>query len=142
MAKEKIVRCVVCKRGSGHSCSSVRYVPLEIFRLWKHLMTDRHGFDVADECLSLWFDIDGDPNITYAESNYEQVTRVSLRVYSESDAMFHEVTRYFPTNSYPAIRPLFLSHYEAASDEAASDEAAHSSRIQETRGVWLRREDQ
>jgi hypothetical protein len=100
-------------------------------------MTYKHGFDVAEECVSLWFDIDGDPNITYAESNYEQVTRVSLRVFSESDAMFHEVTRYFPTDSYPDIRPLFLSHYEAASDEAG-----RSSRIEETRGVWLRREDQ
>ena len=133
MAKEKIVRCVVSRNGQEAGEGSVRYVPLEIFELWQIVMRDRHGFKVEDDCISLWFDIDGDPNVTYADANYDKVVRLSLSLYSEKDGMFKTVTRYFPSDSYPEIKPRFLSHYTRYLDDAEFPPG-----IDETYGVWLK----
>ena len=135
MAKEKIVRCVV-SRPAGTEQTSVRYVPLDVFQLWKNLMTGRHDFTVQEDCVSLWFDIDGDPNVTYADANYEKVVRVSLSVYSDEDGMFRRITRYFPAGSYSEIKPRFLAHYAGHFDDPR-----FPARIEETHGVWLKRHD-
>jgi len=150
MAKEKIVRCRVCKvaaggpeassRQAGAACGdrdgSVRFVPLEIFDLWKHLMTEKHSFAVRDETVSIWFDIDGDPHVSYSEANYEKVTRFSILVYSERDGMYHKIIRYVPTDGYAEIKPRILSHYARYFDSPQ-----FPPRIEETCGVWLRRAD-
>jgi hypothetical protein len=140
MAKEKIVRCKVSRSAVGGEPGklreSLRFVPLEIFHLWKHLMTETHGFDVRDETVSIWFDIDGDPNVSYSEANYEKVTRFSMLVYRENDGMYHKVTRYFPSDGYSEIRPRLLSHYACYMDSPQ-----FPPRIEETCGVWLKRAD-
>jgi hypothetical protein len=133
MAKEKIVRCTVSPRGGKTGQSTARYVPLEIFELWRHLMTRRHGFEVNDDCTSLWFDIDGDPHVNYSDSNYEKVVRISLWIYSEEDGMFTRVTRYFPLEAYPDIKPRFLAHYAEYFDSSP-----FPPRLDETYGVWLK----
>jgi hypothetical protein len=136
MAKEKIVRCTVRKKTNGRRHESVRYVPQEVFDLWESLMAGKHSFDVEVDCTSLWFDIDGDPNVNYAETNYEPVIRLSLWVYSDTDGMFRKIIRYFPADSYEEIRPRFLAHYEAYFNGAK-----FPPRIDETRGVWLKRKE-
>lgn len=133
MAKEKMVRCRVAKNGSGPPLETVRYVPFEVFDLWKHLMVSRHGFEIVDEHVSLWFDIDGDPHVTYSDADYEKVLRLSLWVYSEKDRMFRKVVRYFPEKDYAAIRPTILSHYEGPSNHSR-----FAARIEERSGVWVK----
>lgn len=136
MAKEKIVRCLVSRPDDRSPAKSVRYVPLEVFELWRNLMTCKHDFKVEEDCVSLWFDIDGDPSVTYADANYEKVVRVLLSVYSQEDGMFRRITRYFPAGSYSEIKPRFLSHYARYFDDSA-----FPPRIDETHGVWLKRHD-
>jgi hypothetical protein len=133
MAKEKIVRCTITKTEDPVASESVRYIPLEIYQLWKHLMTKKHGFTVRNGFVSLWFDIDGDPHVSYADANYEKVVRLCLWVYSDEAGMFREITRYFPQASYEEIKPHFMAHY---SRYFASPK--FSPRIEETRGVWLK----
>lgn len=136
MAKEKIVRCKVSKNVNGQRYESIRYIPLDIFDLWKLLMVNRHGFDIEGDCASLWFDIDGDPNVKYLDTNYERVIRLKLWVYSEEDGMFREVTRYFPEEEYKKIKRNFLAHYDIYFKTSP-----FPPRIEETHGVWLKRVD-
>jgi hypothetical protein len=133
MAKKKMVRCTIAKGGETDTGRSVRYIPLEIFQLWKHLMTRKHGFTIKDDLVSLWFDIDGDPNVTYAAANYEKVVRLCLWVYSEEAGMFREITRYFPYDSYEEIKPRFMAHYSEYFSASK-----FRPRTQETHGVWLK----
>jgi hypothetical protein len=114
----------------------LRYVPFEVFDLWNTLMTREHNFEVDVDCTSLWFDIDGDPHVNYAETNYEPVVRLTLWVYSEADGMFRKITRFFPLDSYEEIKPRFLSHYEEYFNGAK-----FPPRMEETRGVWLKRKE-
>ncbi len=133
MAKEKVVRCRVSKNGGGPPAESVRFVPLEVFDLWKHLMVTRHGFEIVEEQVSLWFDIDGDPHVSYSEADYEKVLRLSMWVYSDRDRMFRKIVRYFPEADYAEIRPAFLSHYEKPRNHSR-----FAARIEERRGVWVK----
>jgi hypothetical protein len=135
MAKEKIVRCRVSKAEAGTRHESVRYIPLEIYGLWCTLMRERHSFDIDGDCASLWFDIDGDPHVEYDDADYEKVIRVALSIYSEQDGMFRKIVRYFPSGAYDEIKPRFLAHY------AEYFEASRfAPKIEEKRGVWLKRE--
>jgi hypothetical protein len=139
MAKEKIVRCKVSRDGDGGDgagTESVRFVPLEIFDLWKHLMHGKHRFTVGEESASIWFDIDGDPNVSYSEANYEKVTRFSMLVYCDRDGMYHKITRFIPTDAYAEIKPRLLSHYACYFDSPQFPPT-----IEETCGVWLKRAD-
>jgi hypothetical protein len=139
MAKEKIVRCKVSKadgRPPGKMHESLRFVPLEIFHLWSPLMTEKHGFAVHDETVSIWFDIDGDPNVSYSDANYEKVTRFSMLVYRERDGMYHKIIRYFPSDCFSEMKPRMLSHYARYFDSPQ-----FPPRIEETCGVWLKRAD-
>jgi hypothetical protein len=136
MAKEKIVRCKVSKVKDGMKVESVRYIPLGVYHLWKILMMERHNFTIEDDYVSLWFDIDGDPNVTYPDANYEKLVKICLSVFSEEAGMFREIIRYFPSDTYDRIRPLFLSHYSKYFNEST-----FPPKMQETRGVWLKRED-
>ena len=55
MATEKIVKCFVQKKDVHDALRTARYVPLDIFNLWKFLMEKRHMFDVSDRVSLLYF---------------------------------------------------------------------------------------
>ena len=61
MIKLDMVRCFILSprpqrqnpEGAG---KQVRYIPRDIFRLWKYIMTHVKGFQVTDEIRSFWVD--------------------------------------------------------------------------------------
>jgi hypothetical protein len=107
---------------------------MEIFGLWSYLMTTKHGFAVRAHQASLWIDAEESPGIRASETRFDEVTEVTLFVYSNDDGMFSRVTRYFPTGEYTTLRDIFLRHY---SDRAG--DANMEPQIRERPGVWIRR---
>ena len=134
MASQKLVRCEI-RREDVTGAPTVRYVPLEIFGLWEHLMRTRHRFEVTRTVASLWIDVDETPEAAYGENQYERVTEVELLRYSERDGMFSRVSRYFPSAEYPTLKGLLLRHYESVSEPGAPE-----LQIKERHGIWIRRE--
>jgi hypothetical protein len=131
MPSLKLVRCSVRRDGSG--AESLRFIPLEIFGLWEHLMASKHGFQVHDQCTSLWLDMEDSPEAAYDENQYERVTEVTAFVYSGRDDMFTKAHRYFRSDDCDRLKAIFLSHYQR-----------HFGRVQthvrERQGIWLFRE--
>jgi len=132
MSSKKIVRCHLRRAGSG-APGQVRFVPLEIFGLWEHLMATRHGFEVADPRASLWLDMDDSPEAAYSQNQYDRVTEVSAYVYSERDDMFTRARRYFPTDEAESLKRIFLSHYQG-------EESRIQTQVHERSGIWIVRE--
>lgn len=130
MPSQRVVRCEVERADT----SSVRYVPMEIFGLWEHLMSSRHGFTVRSHQASLWIDAEESPDIRSNETSFDDVTEVTLFVYSDTDGMFSRVVRYFPQENYSNLRDIFLSHYTGRSPEGQVDP-----QVKERPGVWIRR---
>ena len=131
MPSQKLIRCEV-RPGPGKNPSS-RYIPLEIFGLWEHLMTSKHGFEVLEPRASLWLDMEDSPEAAYREGQYERVTEVTAFVYSGRDDMLSRACRYFPTPECGRLKEIFLSHYQ----EAGGRPPAH---VRERDGIWLIRE--
>ncbi len=132
MPSQRLVRAEIT-RGSETSVS-VRYVPMEIFGLWSYLMTSKHGFAVRAHQASLWIDAEESPDIRASETRFDEVTEVTLFVYSNDEGMFSRVTRYFPTQEYTTLRDIFLRHYaQHTADESMEPQ------IRERPGVWIRR---
>ncbi|HEV2104349.1 MAG TPA: hypothetical protein VGU27_01375 [Candidatus Eisenbacteria bacterium] len=130
MSSQKLVRCELRRNGGG--ASQVRYVPLEIFGLWEHLMTSRHEFEVLAPCASLWLDMEDSPDAAYSQDQYERVTEVTAYVYSDRDEMFTRARRYFPSGDAEALKRIFLSHY-------SHEEGRIQTQIHERDGIWIAR---
>jgi len=133
MSSQKIVRCQLRRPGSG-APGQVRYVPLEIFGLWEHLMSSKHGFEVMDPRASLWLDMEDSPEAAYSENHYERVTQVTAFVYSSRDDMFTRARRYFRSDEADELKRIFLSHYNGA------EESRLQTQVHERTGIWLVRE--
>lgn len=137
MATEKIVKCFVQKMDAEGAPRSVRYVPLEIFNLWKFLMQERHRFRVTDATASLWFERGQATESSYAGIEYEPVTQVELFYFAEEDGMLHQEVRYFPSadgERFGEIKEAFTSHYRNHRSVGDGDP-----KLNENSGVWIRR---
>lgn len=132
MSSQKIVRCQLVRKGST-SAPQVRYVPLEIYGLWEHLMTSKHGFEVRDARASLWLDMEDSPEAAYTQDQYDRVIEVTAYVYSQRDDMFTRARRYFRADEADMLKRIFLSHY-------TGDESRIQTQVHERTGIWIVRE--
>ena len=132
MSSQKIVRCQLRRVGSQDP-GQVRYVPLEIFGLWEHLMSTKHGFEVVDPRASLWLDMEDAPEAAYNQNQYDRVTEVTAFVYSHRDDMFTRARRYFHSDEAESLKRIFLSHY-------SGEESRIQTQVHERGGIWIVRE--
>jgi hypothetical protein len=132
MPSQKLIRCEVRPLGDEGK-GSPRFIPLEIFGLWEHLMTSKHLFEVLAPRASLWLDMEDSPEAAYSEDQYERVTEVTAFVYSGRDDMFTRACRYFRSADCDRLRTIFLSHYH-------DDSARVQTHVRERQGIWLFRE--
>ena len=132
MSSQKIVRCQLRRPGNGDEGQD-RYVPLENFGLWEHLMASKHGFEVSDPRASLWLDMEDSPEAAYTENQFDRVTQVTAFVYSQRDDMFTRARRYFRSDEAEDLKRIFLSHY-------TGDEARIQTQVHERTGIWIVRE--
>lgn len=132
MSSQKIVRCQLRRAGTTGP-GQVRYVPLEIFGLWEHLMTSKHGFEVLEARASLWLDMEDSPEAAYSQNQYDRVTEVTAYVYSQRDDMFTRARRYFHSDEAESLKHIFLSHYTGG-------ESRIQTQVRERSGIWLVRE--
>lgn len=132
MSSQKLVRCLLRPIGSSVS-PTPRFVLLEIFGLWEHLMRSRHGFEVLEPRASLWLDMEDSPEASYSDNQFERVTEVTAYVYSGRDEMFTRACRYFPSRECDDLKRIFLAHYRSNGDRIQTQ-------VRERQGIWLHRE--
>ena len=131
MSSQKLVRCELRRKGAAKG--QVRFVPLEIFGLWEHLMASKHGFEVITPKASLWLDMEDSPDAAYSQNQFERVTEVTAFVYSDRDEMFTRARRYFPSDEASQLKQIFLSHYQSPNGRIQTQ-------VHEREGIWIQRE--
>jgi hypothetical protein len=131
MSSEKLVRCEIEREdGSG---GGVRFVPLEIFGLWAHLMADRHGLGVRTRAASVWVEIEEGGGAAGLHSPVEKVTELCLFVFDAADGMLHCNCRFVATTELDAVRPILVGHYRPGDDAPGPVPW-----VRERHGVWFR----
>jgi hypothetical protein len=131
MSSEKLIRCEI-ERADG-SGRGVRYVPLEIFGLWEHLMATRHGFRVCERSASVWVEVDEGRAPGQARSRGDRVTELCLFVFDAREGMLHRTCRYAPTEDLERVRQVLLDHYRPP--EGSPGPAPW---LRERAGMWFR----
>jgi hypothetical protein len=128
MARVDLVRCVIASAREPERAQA-RYVPADLFDLWRHMMERRHGFAVREVAAAPWID-----EATYAREAgtfpphaAEAVIEVRF-LYPEPGPAPRQVLRYFPKDEYDAIRQYLVAHFDPARRQD----------VTETPGVFLR----
>lgn len=90
----RLLRCDTVNR--FHE-AGVRFVELEHFRLWEHMMRSRHGIEVRHLQLCLWL---GEATFMRNAGPFrhagqvEEVSRITVSIYDERHSYFFDVKRY------------------------------------------------
>ena len=134
MASLKMVRSLVRRRGSS-APPSLRFIPLDVFGLWRFLMEARHGFELLEARASIWIDLEDQADMSVSAGQFERVDEVCLHVYSEKDGMFQRICRYFRTEERDRLTGVLLRHYAPHVYEDA-----RRPQIGERAGIWIVRE--
>ena len=120
MKKVEMVRCYVTspqpnEANPEHPERSVRYVPSDIYRLWRYLMEEVKTFVIDAPVLSFWVDEEmySREKHTYGDHECEKVVEVNFVYFRDSD-VGRPVTRYFPLAHLESILNFFLKNFSEA----------------------------
>ena len=106
---------VRCRLGGGPDdgvASSLRYVPVAVFELWKHLMESRHRRTVRVEAVSVWIAEEASVwNSGFTADDLEPVLRVRVDLPGPFGIPV-PVERFFPAETYPRAQEAWLGHLE------------------------------
>ncbi|HPQ67522.1 MAG TPA: hypothetical protein PKW95_00245 [bacterium] len=111
MESIEMVKCYLKK--DERDAGSVRYIPLDIFEMWRVLMRKVHGFLVADPVVATWTPLNDDPPEFLADAREDDddvVIEVSCR-YSHSKKIDRSIVRYFPANDFEEVYGYFRNHF-------------------------------
>jgi hypothetical protein len=117
MKKVEMVRCYVTSpdpqlpNPEGEE-KTVRYVPSDIFRLWRYLMEDVKGFSIHDVVTAFWVDEEmySKERATYQDHATDPVIEVSF-VYTRDSEVGRPVVRYFPQLHLDVILGFFMKNF-------------------------------
>lgn len=118
MKKVEMVRCYVTspdasdKENPEGPGKSARYIPSDIFRLWRYLMEDVKDFAIDDVLTSFWVDEEmySKEHAAYGNHEKEKVVEVSF-LYTRDSEVGRPVTRYFPLAHLESILNFFLRNF-------------------------------
>lgn len=106
----KLIRCLGVN-GEGHA--STRYVEIECFRLWRYLMSERHGFEITDIALCLWLDagtFERQAEVFARAGEVSPVTRLEAIIYDDCHHFDLVVNRFVPSEDARRMRGVIESH--------------------------------
>ncbi len=102
-----LVKALVAREGKP---ASFRFVPLEIFDLWKGHMQNSYHYRVTAVEVSLWIAADSpESRQGISDTRAERVAKVSLTKHVGQVGM--PVERYFLEEDLDKVLPVFLAHY-------------------------------
>lgn len=102
----EMIKCYL-KRDGQHP-GYVRYIPMEIYELWRFLMEKVHGLTVADPLISSWVPLE--ENQTPDLQGTEVVIEIKFK-YMLAPGTTKPVIRYFPEKDFDQIYGYFKTHF-------------------------------
>ena len=107
MEKIDMVRCFLSRK--PEESGDIRYVPLEIYTLWRFLMERVHNLYVQGPVVSVWIPEEMQEDAAKGEKA-ETVIEVKFK-YMERETVGRPVTRYFPEENFDQIFGYFRKHF-------------------------------
>jgi hypothetical protein len=107
---QKLVRCQVANR---YHETSTRFIEINAFKLWEHLMATKHGLKVGEPHLCLW--ISADEYARGAEvfdraGEVEAVNRIVVDLFDAEYGFSQTITRYARAVESDQVVEILRSH--------------------------------
>jgi hypothetical protein len=134
----KLVQCLVNKPDGDPSGPEVRFIPQTEFDLWKYMVNQQYHFTVSDEKIYIYLsrrEYEAHEAL-YSRLPQVELNKITLYFFLKADQILVPVSRYFPKEQYPAIKPLFLNHFKAFEDRNHATKVLEE--IIEEEGLGLR----
>ena len=137
MNRIPMVKCFVLKKSDDPINKESRYIPLDVFELWKYYMQSHHKFLVLEEIDSLWIDEEEHTKYLqiYERLALEEVREIKIILFSYETQLIIPVVRYIEEENYEKIKHILLSHYSDRKKGAMRE----IREIKERRGFWIKR---
>jgi hypothetical protein len=107
---EKLIRCeMVHPNGKG----STRFISLELFLLWAHMMRTRHNMECKEYSISLWVPADEyqkKSGIFSHSGNIEQVNRFDFLLFDATYNYPYQATRFVLESDSERFKQAMSSH--------------------------------
>jgi hypothetical protein len=107
---QKLIRChMVGPKGS----QGVRFVALEYFSLWEHMMRTRHGLECTDYSVGLWIPADEFERKAHIYSHsgtVEAVARFNFSIFDDTYHYTYAASRFVPDADTEHFRQVMLAH--------------------------------
>ena len=116
--------------------ATLRFIPLEIFDLWKTHMQNAHDYQVRLVQVSLWVATDQDSGEASRQPAGAKEPVVRVSIFRKVSGIDVPVERYFAEEEIEGVLPKFLAHYGLKSADAMG-----TSQVRLKRGVLLPPED-
>ncbi len=101
---QKLIRCRVT--GPGGS-TSLRFVELESFQLWRHMMHTKHQLVVGEEQLCVWIsetEFAAKQELYSRAGRQQPVTRLIVLLYDATTTYCHTIQRFAPLEDAEIVR--------------------------------------
>lgn len=107
---QKLIRCKV---GGPQGENGVRFVALECFSLWEHMMRTRHGFMCSDYSVGLWVpaeEFERRAAVFSHGGTVEAVGRFNFSIFDDTYHYTYTASRYVPDADAEQFRQAMLAH--------------------------------
>ena len=107
---QKLIRCDISTR---HGEQDVRFVALECFSLWEHMMRTRHGSECTDYSVSLWIpasEFERQPHVYLHSGNVESVRRFNFNLFDDAYHYTYTASRFVLDEDTERFKNVMLSH--------------------------------
>jgi hypothetical protein len=111
MAGAEQIALVKCRLDGIDDSTTLRYVPVSEFGLWRHMMETRHGRSVKVEARSYWVAEQAAWwNSGFAAEDLLPVLRLRFER-ALPEGISETVERFFPAETYPQAQEALLAHF-------------------------------
>ena len=107
---EKVIRCSVTNR---YKELSIRFIEVNNFRLWEHLMSNRHDATIKDEKLCLWVNKKtflANESVYSQAEDVEPVNRIIVDLYDEEYSFSNTIIRFVKASETEQVTNILRSH--------------------------------
>lgn len=118
MGRPRLLRCEVLNSDGE---TSIRYVELEQFRLWEHMVRTRHEIEVQNVQLGLWLpssEFRGNPELFLHSGEVEDVSCIVIGWFNPRHHYTLDIVRYVPTSQCESVKRILLSHVSGEKRES------------------------
>lgn len=109
---QKLVRCDM---STHHGEKDVRFVALEYFTLWEHMMRTRHGREFRDYSISLWIpdaEFERQPHLYEHCGNIEPVRRFNFNLFDDAYCYTYTSSRFVLDEDAERFIKVMMSHLQ------------------------------